>query len=143
MGRRKDRWGPPGRGGASPAGPVEPIDLYPNPLPPPRPPETRETILADLHAGFASMTKDELKVAQLWIYGRSIADVCHFLQLDKVTVRKLWRRMRRKLREALMRGSGPSAQVNPTQPPPNTGTPQETEGTSPADTGSSPTRELP
>lgn len=129
MGNRKDRFAPP-RGAKSPTEPVEPIDLYPNPLPPPRPPETRETILADLHAGFVSLTADELKVAQLWIYGRSLDDVCHFLKLNERTVRKLWRSMRRKLREALIKGNAPSVQLAPV--PPITGTPQETEGTSPA-----------
>jgi DNA-binding CsgD family transcriptional regulator len=113
--------------------PIEVIDLYPNPLPPPRPPDTRATILADLQAGFASLTDDELKVAQLWVYGRSVDDVCHFLQMDEATVRRLWRSMRRKLREALIAGRAPNANapVSPVQPP-NTVTPQETEGTSPA-----------
>src|SRR5215207_10490434 len=90
MGRRNDRWAPPARGGKPPTEPAEAIDLYPNPLPPPRPPETRATILADLQAGFAALNEDELKVAQLWIYGRSIADVCYFLKLSEKTVRKLW-----------------------------------------------------
>ena len=133
MGRRKDRWAPPSRGGKPPTEPVEAIDLYPNPLPPPRPPDTRATILADLQAGFASLTDDELKVAQLWVYGRSVDDVCHFLQMDEATVRGLWRSMRRKLREALIAGGAPNANapISSTQPS-NTGTPQETEGTSPA-----------
>jgi DNA-directed RNA polymerase specialized sigma24 family protein len=129
MGNRKDRFAPP-RGAKPPTGPVEPIDLYPNPITP-RPPETRETILSDLHAGFASLTADELKVAQLWIYGRSLDDVCHFLKLNERTIRKLWRGMRRKLREALTKGNAPSVQLN-SAPPPITGTPQETEGASPS-----------
>lgn len=129
MGRRSDRWAPPARGGKPPTEPVEPIDLYPNPLPPPRPPETRETILADLQAGFTSLTDQELKVAQLWIYGRSATDVCYFLQLSEKEVRRLWKRMRRKLRNALITGA---AQPVNSAPQSNTGTPPETEGTSPA-----------
>lgn len=130
MGRRKDRWSPPPRGAKPPTEPVEPIDLYPNPTTP-RPPETRETILADLHAGFASLTVDELKVAQLWVFGRSLEDVCFFLKLDERTVKRLWRSMQRKLREALMKGHAPSVQLTPV-PPSSTGTPQETDDTPPA-----------
>jgi DNA-binding CsgD family transcriptional regulator len=133
--RDRDRWAPPARGGKPPTEPVEPIDLYPNPLPPPRPPETRETMLADLQAGFASLTEDELKVARLWLYGRSLADVCHFLKLSEKMARTLWRSMRRKLRDALVRGAGRNGGVlqptNP-QPQPNTGPRNESEGTSPA-----------
>ena len=40
---------------------AEPIDLYPNPLPPPGPPVTRDSTLADLQTGFASLTDNELK----------------------------------------------------------------------------------
>lgn len=105
MGRRKDRWAPPPRGGKSPTEPAEIIDLFPGPLMPPRPPETRETMLADLHAGFASLTDEELKVARLWLYGRSVDEVCHFLKLSEKTARGLWRSMRRKLRNTLMTGS--------------------------------------
>ena len=130
MSRKNDRWAPPPRGAKPPTEPVEPIDLYPNPLPP-RPPETRETILADLHAGFVSLTSDELKVAQLWIFGRSLDDVCYFLKMEKRTVKRLWSSMRRKVRESLIKGNAPSVQLTPTRPS-NTGTPQETEGTSPA-----------
>jgi DNA-binding CsgD family transcriptional regulator len=131
---KDDRWAPPPRGPKPPTESVEPIDLYPNPLPPPRPPETRATILADLQAGLASLTDEELKVAQLWIYGRSVKDVCHFLKLNEQTVRKLWKRMRRKLREALVTGAGrrPSATA-PVSPAaqPNTEVAKET-GSAPA-----------
>lgn len=107
MGSRKDRLAPP-RGAKPPTEPVEPIDLYPNPITP-RPPETRETILADLQAGFAALADDELKVARLWVYGRSLADVCHFLKLDEEVARRLGKRMRRKLRNALITGAGATA----------------------------------
>jgi hypothetical protein len=105
MGRRKDRWAPPGRGEPPPTEPVESIDLYPNPLPPPRPPATRATILADLQVGFAALTEDELRVARLWIFGRSLEDVCYFLDLEEKTAKRLYRSVRRKLRETLMRGA--------------------------------------
>lgn len=115
MGRRTDRWAPPPRGGKPPTEPVEPIDLYPNTLTEPRPPETRETVLADLHAALAALNDEELKVAQLWIYGRSVADVCHFLKMDETRVRGLWKTMRRKLREALIAGA---ARTPPAPPQP-------------------------
>lgn len=134
MGRRNDRWAPPARGGMPPTEPVEVVDLYPNPQLAPRPPETRATILADLHAGFASLSDDELKVAQLWVYGRSLADVSHFLKLDEDTAHKLWKRMRRKLRTALVVGAARTPDAAPISPAPrpSTGTPQGTGGTSPA-----------
>jgi DNA-binding CsgD family transcriptional regulator len=134
MGRRKDRWAPPPRGGKPPTEPVEAIDLYPNPLPPPRPPETRETLLADFHAAFASLTEDELKVARLWLYGRSVDEVCHFLRLSEKSARTLWRSMRRKLRNALMTGAGRNGGVLPAinaEHHPSTGPRQESGDTSP------------
>lgn len=113
MSRRDDRWAPPARTGEPPTEPVEPIDLYPNPLAPPRPPETRETILADLQAGFAALSAEELKVAQLWIYGRSVTEVARFLELDERRARRLWKAMRRKLRDALVSGAGRKLPVTP------------------------------
>jgi hypothetical protein len=108
--------------------------MYPNPLPPPRPPETRATILADLQAGFASLSEDELKVAQLWIYGRTPSEISHFLKMNKDEVPRVWKRMRRKLREALIAGAGQTdaAASSSRAPEPSTGTPPGTGGTSPA-----------
>jgi DNA-directed RNA polymerase specialized sigma24 family protein len=135
MGRRSDRWAPPARGGKPPTEPIEPIDLYPNPLPPPRPPETRETILADLHAAFASLSEEELKVAQLWVYGRTPSEIGHFLKMSRAEVRRAWKRMRRKLREALISGAGrKGAAPSPSRAPePSPGTPPGTGGISERD----------
>ncbi|WP_171474308.1 helix-turn-helix transcriptional regulator [Frigoriglobus tundricola] len=77
------------------------IELYPNPLPPPGPPVTRESTLADLQTGLASLTDDELKVARLWLVGETLDDVCCILQMREKMVRKLWQSMRRKLSNAL------------------------------------------
>jgi DNA-binding CsgD family transcriptional regulator len=115
------------------------IDLYPNPLPPPGPPVTRESTLADLQTGFGSLTDDELKVARLWLVGETLDEVCCILQMREKRVLELWRSMRRKLRLALLdkaarvtelpptgEGTGPSAtglhnqepRVNESSPPP-------------------------
>jgi DNA-binding CsgD family transcriptional regulator len=103
--------------------------LYPNPLPPPRSPETRETTLADLHAGFAALSDDELKVARLWLYGRSVNEVCHFLKLNEKTVLALWRSMRRKLRDALVKGAGRNgASLQPVNSEPTPGVEPRKEG---------------
>jgi hypothetical protein len=128
MGRRNDRRPAPPRGENPPAEEMPVYDLYPNPLPPPRPPDTRETILADLQAGFAALTESELLVARLWIYGRSLEDVCYFLDLEERTAKKLYRNMRRKMREILMRGAPQPGRVpQPVDPvpQPQTGTQQE------------------
>ena len=91
MSRRKDRWAPPARGGKSPTQPIPVTDLYPNPLPPPRPAPTRQTILDDLQAAFVSLSEAELQVARLWLYGRTPEEIAHFLEMDRQTVRKVWR----------------------------------------------------
>jgi DNA-binding CsgD family transcriptional regulator len=62
---------------------------------------TRDDTLAAVQTGFASLTDDELKVARLWLVGKSFNGVCNFLQMDEKVVRSLWRSMRRKLRDAL------------------------------------------
>jgi DNA-binding CsgD family transcriptional regulator len=82
------------------------FDLYPNPLPPPPPPVTREATIAALQAGLATLTDDEMKVARLWLIGKSLDATCIFLQMDKQLVRGLWQNMRRKLRDALMPTDG-------------------------------------
>jgi DNA-binding CsgD family transcriptional regulator len=85
-----------------PAGPpTQIIDLYPNPLPPPGPPVTRESTLADLLTGFASLTDDEVEVARAWLVGESLEDTCRILERSEKAVRELWQSMRRKLRFAL------------------------------------------
>lgn len=132
--RRDDRWAPPAPGGKPPTEPVEPIDLYPNPLPPPGPPVTRESTLADLQTGFASLTDEELKLARLWLVGETVDDACCILKMREKKLRMLWRSMRRKVRDALLDETTRVAEAPPAAPdsPPNTGKPRETGGTSPA-----------
>jgi DNA-binding CsgD family transcriptional regulator len=101
MGRRRDRWAPPEGGGSLPTEPVQAIDLYPNPLSPPPPCVTREVTRERLIAGFDSLTDDEVRVARLWLSGKSCNQVCRQLQMDKKTMKKHWQNMRRKLRNAL------------------------------------------
>ena len=101
--RHRDRSSAPVPGGKPPTEPAPVFDLYPNPLPPPPPAVTREDTLAALQAGFASLTDDEVKVARLWLVGKSLDAACRFLQMDKRLVRDLWQSMRRKLRLALVR----------------------------------------
>jgi DNA-binding CsgD family transcriptional regulator len=76
--------------------------LYPNPLPPPRPAVTRESTLAELQTGLASLTDDELQVARLWLVGESLERMCCMLRKSEKSVQKLWQSMRRKLRFALL-----------------------------------------
>lgn len=99
--RDRDRWAAPAPGGKPPTEPAPVFDLYPNPLPPPPPPVTRECTLVALQAGLATLTDDEVKVARLWLIGKSLDATCRFLQMDKQLVRTLWQSMRRKLRVAL------------------------------------------
>lgn len=99
--RRNDRWAPPPPGGSPPTEPVEEINLYPNPLPPPRPPITRDSILVDLQTGFASLTEDELRLARLWLCGDTFEDVCDYMRLSEKEVRGMFRCVRRKLRGTL------------------------------------------
>lgn len=141
MGRRREKELPPR--GAKPTVPAEPIDLYPLPIPV-RPPETRDTILADLQTGFASLTEEELRLARMWLYGRTMKAVCRILKRDRRTVRRLYRSMRRKIYDALLGAAlpawgHPNTQVENLHPtdaapatrPGSTETPQETGGTSP------------
>jgi hypothetical protein len=102
--RRRSRYdsGPPAPGGTPPAEPLEIIELYPNPLPPPGPPPTRESTLAELHAGFASLTDDELALARLWLVGEDLEDACHAMRVSEKKLRALWRSMRGKVRYALL-----------------------------------------
>jgi hypothetical protein len=88
-------------GAGKPTVSVEVVDAYPNPIPE-RPPETRDTILADLQAGFASLTDEELRLARMWLYGRTLGGACRVLQKEPRAVRKLYRAVRRKLREAIL-----------------------------------------
>jgi hypothetical protein len=99
MGRRRYQGPLPGAG--KPTVPFDVVEAYPNPLPV-RPPETRETILADLQAGFASLTDEELRLARMWLYGRTLGGACRVLQKEPRAVRKLYRAMRRKLNEAIL-----------------------------------------
>jgi DNA-binding CsgD family transcriptional regulator len=86
---------------SKPTVPADPINLYPLPIRE-RPPETRDTILADLQAGFASLTDEELRLARMWLYGRSMKAVCRLLKRDRREVRRLYRSMRRKIYEAIL-----------------------------------------
>jgi DNA-binding CsgD family transcriptional regulator len=104
MGRRRDRWAPPPRGGKPPTEPMLQIELYPNPEPPPGPPVTRESVLASLQSGLSALTDDELRVARLWLLGHGFLDVCELLRMEPKLARGHWRAMRRKLRDALKAG---------------------------------------
>jgi DNA-binding CsgD family transcriptional regulator len=111
------------------------IELYPNPLPPPGPPVTRESTLVDLQTGLASLTDDELKLARLWLVGETLEDACCILQMREKAVRKLWQGMRRKLRFALLDEAERAAESLPMpapDPQSNMGMPPGTAGTSPA-----------
>jgi DNA-binding CsgD family transcriptional regulator len=81
--------------------PLTITEAGPLPPEPPPPPFDRVAILAGVQAGFASLTDDELRVAQLWLIGESFDDVCDAIQMEEKTVRKLWQDMRRKLRAGL------------------------------------------
>lgn len=133
--RRDDRWAPPLPGAKAPTEPVEIIELYPNPLPPPGPPETRESTLADIQAGFAALTDDELALARLWLVGESVEDACSILKVREKKLLKLWRGMRGKVRFALLDEAERAAEFVSapmvSSQPASTGTPQETGGTSP------------
>lgn len=136
--RRRSRYdsGPPAPGGKPPTEPMPVIELYPNPLPPPGPPETRESTLADLQTGFASLTEDELTLARLWLVGEELDDICHILRGSEKKVRALWRDMRRKVRYVLLDEveRAADASIHATHPgaQPSMETPQETEGATPA-----------
>lgn len=123
MSKRKGRWDPPLPGPPSGTGPSitemqSDDEKAGKPLPPhvqlilPIPPETvhpcllaapfdSAATLAQLQAGFASLTEDELRVARLWLMGATIRDASAHLRMKKPALRELWRSMRRKLRAAL------------------------------------------
>jgi DNA-binding CsgD family transcriptional regulator len=81
--------------------PLEVTEAGELPPDPPPPPFDRGAILAGLQVGYASLTDDELRVAQLWLLGESLEDVCDLLGRDKKTMRRTWQDIRRKLRDAL------------------------------------------
>ena len=81
--------------------PLEIIELYPSPLPPLPLPITRESSLARVQVGFAALNDDEMRVAHLWLTGKSLEDVCYGLGMTEEKVRNLWQHMRWKLRLAL------------------------------------------
>lgn len=109
MGRNRDRWVPPAPGGAPPTEPMQSIDLYPNPLPPPEPFVTRDAARAAWLVGFDSLSDDEARVARLWLAGKSCRAVCRLLQMDARTVKTHWQNMRRKLRRAVKSPGGEPA----------------------------------
>lgn len=98
---RRNRWETPLPGGTLPTEQPEIIELSPNPLPADQP-ISRESTLARVHAGFAALDDNELRVARLWLQGTAIHDVCNRLGLSESAVRKIWREMRRKLRAAIV-----------------------------------------
>jgi DNA-binding CsgD family transcriptional regulator len=81
--------------------PLEIIELYPSPLPPPPPTLTREIALSRVQVGFSALNEDELQFAHLWLIGLSREDVGDELGLSEKKVRNLWQHMRWKLRLAL------------------------------------------
>ena len=106
MKRRQDRWSDPPRGGNIPPEPVVHIDLYPNPLPPPEPPLTREEQLARVQTGFSSLDETELSVALLWLTGSTLEDISERVGKSEKAVRAAWQQMRRKLRDAVKGNPG-------------------------------------
>jgi DNA-directed RNA polymerase specialized sigma24 family protein len=113
-----------------PGGPaVEIVEGYPNPLPPPRRPLAfdRGVALAGLQAAFAQLTDDELQVTRMRMLGAPFLDISEELAVRKERVEKLWKQARRKLSAAMF-----GLRVTTPAQPSSTGTPQETEGTSPA-----------
>jgi hypothetical protein len=135
MRRRRPRYasGPPAPGGKPPTEPLPIIDLHPTPLPQPGPPPTRESTLADLQTGFASLTEDELALARLWLVGEDLDDVCYMFRMSEKKVRALWRSMRGKVRFALLDESERAAEApDPAPAPPSTtDSPREPGGASP------------
>lgn len=115
--------------------PLQITELYPSPEPPPPPPFNRETALVELQAAFAALSDEELQIARLRMLGVPYADISEELELLDEEVEKLWKRARRKLGTVMFgiatEAVPPAGPINPALPP-NTGTPQETEGTSPA-----------
>ncbi|HEV3387026.1 MAG TPA: hypothetical protein VG097_19565 [Gemmata sp.] len=129
MSRRNRRWAPPAPGPCPKTGPsfsecisdddkagvplppyveltpcsppLEIIELYPSPLPPPPPTLTRETALARVQVGFSALSEDEMRLAHLWLIGLSREDACDELGMSEKKVRNLWQHMRWKLRLAL------------------------------------------
>jgi DNA-binding CsgD family transcriptional regulator len=127
MSRPANRWADPAPGGTMPTEPIQVIDLYPNPLPPQPPLLTR-----DIQAAFGGMTDAELILARLWLLGKSSREARDQLRMSRDTSDKLIRRIRRKLRDALVTAAPQVGHTPATpNPQPNTGTPQETEGSSP------------
>jgi hypothetical protein len=87
-----------------------------------------------LQVAFAQLTDDELEVARMRMLGIPYVEISEALGMLDEEVEKLWKRARRKLGRALFgsENSAPSEPAPPANPDPgsNTGTPQETEGTS-------------
>ncbi len=115
--------------------PVEIVEGYPNPLPALRQPRPfdRAEVLAKLQAAFALLTDEELQVAQMRMLGAPFLDISEALALRQERIIKLWKQARRKMGRTIFPET-PASLTSPalTDPPANTGTPQETEGTSPA-----------
>jgi DNA-directed RNA polymerase specialized sigma24 family protein len=128
MGRRNRRWDPPLPGPCTNRGPsmsesVSDDEKAGKPLaplvelilaPPPEGehpharsvPFDRGQALAGLQAAFASLTDDEVCIARVWLLGQSRSDACRLLRMDEDTAQKLWRSMRRKLRDGLKQNDG-------------------------------------
>ncbi len=86
--------------------PVEIVEGYPNPLPPPYQPSPfdRGAALAGLQNAFAILTDDELQVARLRMLGAPSIDISEELAIRQERVEKLWKQARRKLGRALFGG---------------------------------------
>jgi DNA-binding CsgD family transcriptional regulator len=86
--------------------PVEIVDGYPNPLPPPRRPRPfdRSMALAGLQSAFALLTDEELQVARMRMLGAPFLDISEELALRPERVEKLWKFARRKLGAAMFGG---------------------------------------
>jgi DNA-directed RNA polymerase specialized sigma24 family protein len=160
MGRRNRRWTPPLGGPCPNVGPqmsesVSDDEKAGKPMPPlvevrpagppleiteagpmspePEVPFDRAAALARLQSAFAALSDDELQVTRLRMLGVPYVDISEALELQTDEVEKLWKKVRRKLGTLMFAATetAPPANTINSVPPPNTGTPQETEGTSP------------
>jgi DNA-binding CsgD family transcriptional regulator len=76
-------------------------------------PFDRDAALRGFQTAFASLTDGELRIARAWLLGQSRSEACRLLHTDEKTAQKLWRSMRRKLRDALI------SKRSPTDPTPD------------------------
>jgi DNA-binding CsgD family transcriptional regulator len=95
--------------------PLEIVEAYPNPLPPPRRPRPfdRNVALAGLQSAFALLTDEELQVARMRMLGAPFLDISEELAMRPERVEKLWKQARRKLGIVLLRTTEAMAPASP------------------------------